>query len=70
MPSLRDLIVARVDELGLSTSELARRCEAVGGEVSRPSLSQYLNGNTDLAGERIAAVLAALGMAVVAVEGE
>jgi transcriptional regulator with XRE-family HTH domain len=63
-------VVARVAELGLTTAELARRVEATGAEVSRPSLSQYLNGKTDLGGERLAAVLAALGLAVVAAEGE
>jgi hypothetical protein len=70
VPSLRSLIRARVGELGLTTAELWRRVEAAGGGVSRPSLSQYLNGHTDLTGERIAAVLAALGFAVVAVEGD
>jgi transcriptional regulator with XRE-family HTH domain len=56
-PALRDLIRARVAELGLSQSELARRC---GGVVSRPMLNLYLNGEADLTGEKIDAVLAAL----------
>jgi transcriptional regulator with XRE-family HTH domain len=56
-PALRDLIRARVAELGLSQSELARRCA---GAVSRPMLNQYLNGENDLTGAKIDAVLAAL----------
>ena len=63
---IRDLIRQRVEALGLSQSELARRC---GGAVSRPSLSQYLRGESDLTGEKIDAVLAAVGLRVVVAGG-
>lgn len=61
--TLRETIAARVAELGLSQSELARRCD---GAVSRPMLNQYLGGHNDLTGAKLDAVLAALGLRVVA----
>jgi transcriptional regulator with XRE-family HTH domain len=64
---IRNLIRARLDALGLTQSELARRC---GGAVSRPTIVRYLGGHADLTGEKIDAILAALGMEVVAVDGE
>lgn len=60
--TLRDLIIARVAALDWSISELARRCNDC---VSRSSLSQYLNGHHDLAGEKIYAILTALGLRIV-----
>lgn len=64
--TLRDLIRGRVAALALSQSELARRC---GGSVSQPSLSLYLAGRGDLTGEKLDAVLAAVGLRVVVAEG-
>lgn len=62
MTDLRSIIAKRREELGISVSELARKAE-----MSRPTLSNYLNGpgektRDDMTGASIGKLFDALGI--------
>ena len=58
---IRDQIIARAAELGLTAHAIARQ---PGIGIGRTTLHRYFSGNSDLTGEKIERLLAVLGLEI------
>lgn len=63
---IRNVINARLEQLGISRYTLARSGKS---GMTEHSTYRYLNGATDTRGENIAAILEVLGLEIVPVSG-